>query len=226
MDKKAILIGASGSVGSSLLLQLLACKHYSSVLALVRKELRMHHPKLKQVIVDFDRINDYHAEIKGDVVFSCLGTTKGQTPDQEQYRKIDYQYPLDVGSIAQVNGARSFHLISSIGADKNSKVFYTRTKGEVERDLKAIPFQNIHIYRPSLLDGTRPQKRLVEGVFNAVMTLVNPVLIGGLRKYRSIKVETVARAMIRESLDDKRGIFIHESDQIERLGSMEEAPFK
>lgn len=222
MEKKAILIGASGSVGSSLLLQLLACKQYSTVLVLVRKELRMQHPKLKQLIVNFDRINDYHAEITGEVVFCCLGTTKSQTPDQQQYRKIDYQYPLDVGSIAQANGAESFHLISSIGADKESKVFYTRTKGEVERDLKAIPFRSIHIYRPSLLDGTRQQKRILEGAINAVMSLVNPILIGGLRKYRSIKVETVARAMVRQSLDDKRGIFTHESDQIERLGAAHE----
>lgn len=226
MEKKAILVGASGSVGSSLLLQLLACKEYSGVLIIVRKELRMHHPKLTQLVADFDRLSDYAAEIKGDVVFSSLGTTKKQTPDEQRYRKIDYQYPLDVAWIAQTNGAESYHLVSSIGADKNSKVFYTRTKGEVERDLKAVPFKSIHIYRPSILDGIRQETRMLEGVINAMMHLINPLLIGGLRKYRSIKVETVARAMIRESLDNKRGIFIHESNKIQQIGAAAETPYK
>lgn len=226
MEKKAILVGASGSVGNSLLLQLLACKQYSSVLILVRKELRMQHPKLTQLVIDFDQINQYAPEIKGDMVFCCLGTTKSQTPDQQQYRKIDYQYPLDVAWIAQTNGAESYHLVSSIGANKDSSTFYTRTKGEVERDLKAVPFKSIHIYRPSLLDGPRKNKRVLEGISNAVMYLVNPLLFGGLKKYRSIKVETVAKAMIKESLNDKRGVFIHESDEIEKLSDEGNIPYK
>ncbi|HEY0177398.1 MAG TPA: oxidoreductase [Pedobacter sp.] len=224
MEKKAILAGASGSVGSSLLLQLLACKQYSHVLVLVRKELRMQHPKLKQLVIDFDRLSDYSSEITGDVVFCCLGTTKSQTPDQQQYRKIDYQYPLDIAWIAQVNGAESYHLISSIGANKDSSAFYIRTKGELERDLKAVPFKNIHIYRPSLLDGARQQRRLLEESINAVMYFLNPLLVGGLKKYRSIKVETIAAAMIKQSLNDDRGIFIYESDQIARLGTEEKLP--
>lgn len=225
MEKKAILVGASGSVGNSLLLQLLACKEYSAVLIIVRKELRMQHPKLTQLIIDFDKLSDHAAEIRGDAVFCCLGTTKSKTPNQEQYRKIDYQYPLDVAWIAQTNGAESYHLVSSIGADKNSKVFYTRTKGEVESDLKAVPFKSIHIYRPSALDGPRQETRVLEGVVSAVMYVINPLLIGRLRKYRSIKVETVARAMVRQSLDDQRGVFIHESDKIQQLGAAE-SPYK
>lgn len=217
MERKAILVGASGSIGSSLLIQLLESPAYSSVLVLVRKDLSLQHPKLKQLVIEFDQMSNYAAEIKGDAVFCCLGTTKSKTPDEQEYRKIDYQYPLDVGVIAQANGAESYHLVSSIGANKNSSVFYTRTKGEVERDLKAIPFQNIHIYRPSILDGKRKDKRMMEGILNAVMRLINPLLVGGLKKYRSIKVENVAKAMLKQSLVDKRGIFIHQSDQIQQL---------
>lgn len=218
MGKRAILLGASGSVGSNLLQQLLVNDNYTQVLALVRKELKIEHPKLKQLILNFDELNKYTAEITGDVVFCCLGTTKKQTPDEKQYYKIDYLYPLDVAWIAQTNGAESYHLISSIGANKNSSVFYTRTKGEAECDLKAVPFKSIHIYRPSILDGERKESRPMEGIMNAVMHVINPLLVGSWRKYRSIKVSTVAKAMVRQSMVDKREIFIYESDQIQALG--------
>lgn len=218
MKTKAIIVGASGSIGSSVLQQLLVNDEYTEILVLVRKNLNIQHPKLKQLVLNFDEINKYAAQITGDVVFSCLGTTKSQTPDEAEYKKIDYQYPLDVAWIAQTNGAKSYHLISSIGADKNSSTFYIRTKGEVERDLKAVPFESIHIYRPSLLDGERKQKRTLEKISNAIMHLVNPLLFGGLKKYRSIKVETVARAMIRNAKTTQKGVFVYESDQIQELG--------
>ena len=215
---KAIIVGASGSIGNSVLKKLLSNDIYSEVLVLVRKDLGIQHPKLKQLILNFDDINKYAAQITGDVVFSCLGTTKSQTPDEAEYKKIDYQYPLDVAWIAQTNGAKSYHLISSIGADKNSSTFYIRTKGEVERDLKAVPFESIHIYRPSLLDGERKQKRTLEKISITVMHLINPLLFGGLKKYRSIKVDTVASAMIKNSMTAHKGVFVYESDQIQEIG--------
>lgn len=218
MGKKAILLGASGSIGSHLLQQLLDSDQYSQVLILVRKTPGLHHPKLKELILNFDELSKYSHELRGDVVFCCLGTTKSKTPDKKEYRKIDYQYPLDVAWIAQTNGAESYHLVSSIGANKDSSVFYSRTKGEVERDLKAVPFKNIHIYRPSALDGERKEKRIAETILNAVMKVINPLLSGKFKKYRSIKTSTVARAMLRQSLSDEKDIFIHESDQIQQLG--------
>ena len=224
MMKKAILLGATGAIGNILLLQLLENKSYSSVLTVGRKELRMHHPKLTQLVINFDELDNYSAQITGDVVFCCLGTTKSQTPDPQQYRKIDYQYPLDVARTALKNGAESYHLVSSIGADKNSSTFYIKTKGEVEEDLKAIPFKNIHIYRPSMLDTERKDKRFIEGTANVLMHVINPILVGGLKKYRSIKVETVAKVMLKLSLDDKAGIFTHESDEIQELVSEEINP--
>jgi uncharacterized protein YbjT (DUF2867 family) len=223
MKIKAILAGASGSIGSSLLQQLLESDAYSEVLVLVRKDLGIIHPKLKQLILNFKDINKYTAQINGDVVFCCLGTTKKNTPDEDDYKKIDYQYPLDLAWIAQVNGATGYHMISSIGADKDSAVFYTRTKGEVERDLKAVPFKSLHIYRPSLLNGKRKEKRLAEKVLNSIMWLLNPLLFGRLKKYRSIKVETVACAMLRLALKDDHGVWIHESDAIQEAGSFNKA---
>jgi uncharacterized protein YbjT (DUF2867 family) len=220
MGKKAIIAGASGSIGNSLVKQLLTNETYTEVLVLVRRDLGIKHPKLQQLVLNFEEINNYAAQITGDVVFCCLGTTKSQTPDQGEYRKIDYQYPLDIAWIAQTNGARSYHLISAIGADKNSSTFYIRTKGEVERDLKAVPFESIHIYRPSLLDGERKQHRILEKISNVVMRVINPLLFGGLKKYRSIRVSTVARAMILNSMEEKKGVFVYESDRIQKTGAM------
>lgn len=199
--------------------QLLDSPEYESVLVIVRKKLNLEHLKLRQLVVDFERLNDYAAEMMGDVVFCCLGTTKSKTPDLAAYRTIDYLYPLDAAAITQANGATQYHLISSMGANPKSSIFYSRTKGETERDLQSIPFKSIHIYRPSLLDGERKEHRSAEGFMIGAMRVLNPILIGGLRKYRSIKIENVALAMLKVSLKDTEGVFIYPSDQIEEIAT-------
>lgn len=219
MEKKAVLLGASGLIGESLLEQLLSDIHYKEVLAVGRKKLERQHPKLKQLVVDFDKLNDYASEIQGDVIFCCLGTTKSKTPDQVQYKKIDYQYPLNAAAIAQINGIEQYHLVSALGANPSSSIFYTKTKGEVERDLKALPFKSIHIYQPSLLVGERKENRNMEGMMTVVMQVLNPLLFSGLRKYRSIKIEKVARAMLKKSLEDATGTFVYPSDKIEEISN-------
>jgi uncharacterized protein YbjT (DUF2867 family) len=215
---EAIIAGATGLIGNNLLHQLLDHPDYTKVTVIVRKEIPMQHAKLEQLVVDFDHLDNHQEHIKGDVVFCALGTTKSKTPDQEQYRKIDYQYPLDIAFIAQQNGASQYHLVSALGASEKSSIFYSRLKGEVERDLKSIPFKAVHIYRPSLLDGERKEHRSAEGIMIGLMRILNPLLIGGLKKYRSIKIEKVASAMLKQSLKPLDGIFIYDSDEIERLG--------
>jgi uncharacterized protein YbjT (DUF2867 family) len=214
---EAIIAGATGLIGNNLLHQLLDHPDYTKVTVIVRKEIPMQHAKLEQLVVDFDHLDNHQEHIKGDVVFCALGTTKSKTPDQEQYRKIDYQYPLDIAFIAQQNGASQYHLVSALGASEKSSIFYSRLKGEVERDLKSIPFKAIHIYRPSLLDGERKEHRSAEGIMIGLMRVLNPLLIGGLKKYRSIKIEKVASAMLKQSLKPLDGIFIYDSDEIEQL---------
>lgn len=218
MKMKAIILGASGLIGSNLLGLLLADEHYKEVLAVVRHKLNLEHPKLTQLEVDFDHLYDYVRVFSGDVVFCCLGTTKNKTPDQAEYRKIDYQYPIDAGWIAFTNGAKQYHLISALGADPNSSIFYSKLKGEVERDLQAIPFKSIYIYQPSLLVGDRQERRASEKIMAKVMQFLNPLMVGGLKKYRSIHAATVARAMLQQSLNSERGRFILPSDEIQQIG--------
>ncbi|SDL01260.1 Uncharacterized conserved protein YbjT, contains NAD(P)-binding and DUF2867 domains [Pedobacter sp. ok626] len=214
---EAIVAGATGLIGSSLLQQLLDHPDYTMVTAIVRKEIPLQHPKLRQVVIDFDQLENHQEHLKGDVVFCALGTTKSKTPDKDQYRKIDYQYPLDIAFIAQQNGVSQYHLVSALGANQDSAIFYSKLKGEVERDLKTIPFKAIHIYRPSLLVGDRKERRSGEGIMIGLMRVLNPLLIAGLKKYRSIKIEKVASAMLKQSLKPLTGIFTYDSDQIEEL---------
>lgn len=219
MSKKAILLGATGLIGADLLNKLIADPHYAEVLAISRKAIHINNPKLKQLVVDFDDIDKHAPELFADDVFCCIGTTAKKTPDKTLYKKIDYQYPLDVAKIAFKNGATSYHLVSAMGADVKSSFFYNRTKGEVERDLQRVGYNNLHIYRPSLLDGPRKESRLAEDLMNGLMRWINPLLVGALKKYRSIKTETVASAMRNQANKDLKGIYIYASDEIEKLGS-------
>ncbi len=218
MNKKAILLGASGLTGNHLLQQLLNSDQYDQVLVVVRQPLKHQHPKLKQLVVDFNQLQKYAPEIQGDVVFCCLGTTKKKTPDKAQYKKIDYQYPIDVAWMAYNNGATAYHFVSSMGADPNSSIFYSKIKGEAESTLKTIPFKALHLYRPALLEGNRTEERTGEELMIKIMHLLNPLLVGPLKKYRSIKIETVATAMYHKSIEELHGIFVYPSDEISRIG--------
>ena len=217
MSKKAILIGATGLIGQNLLTKLLADENYSEILVISRKALALEHIKLTQLIITFDVLANHASEITGDVVFCCLGTTIKKTPDLVAYRKIDYQYPLDVANIAFANGAKQYHLVSAMGADVKSRLFYSRTKGEVERALQKIPFQAIHIYRPALLDGDRKEERSAENRMIGLFKLINPLLIGTLKKYRSIKIEKVADAMLIKGKSIENGVYIYSSDEIAEI---------
>jgi len=217
VGNKAIVAGASGLIGSSLLNILLDQPGYDEVLILVRKELALRHSKLTQAIVNFDKVNDYSDLITGAAIFCCLGSTRKKTPDLNLYRRIDHDYPIELAKIAALNGVRQYHLVSALGADASSSNFYTKMKGETEDDIRNIGLKSLHIYRPSLLTGDRREHRFAEKVFVAAMKLINPLLIGGLKKYRSIPATTVAMAMYKQSLKNEEGVFIYPSDQIKQL---------
>ncbi|MGI4751092.1 MAG: hypothetical protein ACRYFB_10675 [Janthinobacterium lividum] len=217
MQYKVVIAGASGLIGNLLLKQLLYHPDFSEVLVLVRNHLPVQHKKLKQLIVDFDHLEDYKAEINGHAIFCCLGTTRHKTPDLNLYRKIDQDYPVALAKIGVKNSMQQFHFISSIGANINSATFYTKLKGETEQDLKKVSFTSLFIYQPSLLTGVRKEKRFAERVATYIMKWANPFLIGRLKKYRSIPAAVVATAILNQSLKNNAGVFTYPSDQIKQL---------
>ncbi len=215
--RKAVIAGASGLIGSQLLSIILQRTDYHEVLALVRKELPLSNKKLVQLIVDFDNLKNHANDINADVVFCCLGSTRKKTPDLGEYRKIDHDYPLALAEIANTNNIPQYHIISAIGADAASSNFYSKMKGETEADLLALNLQCLHIWQPSLLTGGRKEFRLGEVIATALMKIIDPLLIGGLKKYKSIAANTVAMAMYNTSLIREEGVFVHPSNHIERL---------
>lgn len=214
---EAILLGASGLIGGELLKLLLADPNYSKVKIIVRKKLPVTNEKLEQIIADFSTVEANKEKLQADVVFSCLGSTKKKTPDLKEYYQIDHDYPLLVAKLTKDQGVKSFHIISSLGANSSSSGFYLRMKGETEDDIAKIGFKSFHIYRPSLLTGDRKEKRIVENVGEIIMKVIDPLLFGSLKKYRSISGKTVASAMHKQSLVDSTGKFIYPSDKIKEL---------
>jgi uncharacterized protein YbjT (DUF2867 family) len=208
MAGKAILTGATGLIGSQLLDILLAGDAYDEVLILVRKKLNVSNKKLTQLVIDFDQMENYRSSITGDAVFSCLGSTQKKTPDRAIYYKIDHDYPLRLAQMAQTNGIRQFHLVSSVGANPKSGTFYIKMKGETERDISALNIQSIYLYEPSMLTGRKEEKRLGEIFFEGLFKIINPLLNGKWKKYRSVSGAAVARAMYDQSLKNEPGKWI------------------
>jgi uncharacterized protein YbjT (DUF2867 family) len=217
MAFKAVIAGASGLIGSNLVNILLEAQQYDEVLVLVRKELPIQHKKLVQLIINFDELDKHAVAIKGHAVFCCLGTTKAQTPDKEQYWKIDHDYPLQLAQLAKQYGVEQFHVVTAIGANKNSSTFYLKLKGELENELKKLGLKTLHIYQPSMLIGKRERSRFLEKLATGIFKVIDPLLIGGLKKYRSIKGTTVASAMFKKSLESATGTYIYTSDKIHTI---------
>lgn len=194
--KKAIIFGASGFIGSHLVRDLLANPDYEQVTVVVRKPLPIHHPKLKTLIGDFNTLPSLKSEITADEVFLTLGTTTKHTPNREEYYRIDHDYPVLAAKLAQENGATSVFVVTAVGANKDSNMFYIRTKGEVERDIQALGFKHTHIFQPSMIVGQREEKRAMEKALINVWKVVDSVFVGPLERYKGIDGKDIARAMM------------------------------
>ena len=216
--RTALVVGASGLIGSHLMRLLLADPVYSRVTALVRKPLGLHHLKLTECIVDFDQLERHCDAVQGEDVFCCLGTTIKAAGSREAFRRVDFTYVAQTAALSNKNGSHQFLLISSLGADAHSRIFYNRVKGEVEQAVSRLPFEAVKIFRPSLLLGERKESRAGESFATVLMKAVSIILIGKLRKYRGIEAQTVAKAMIRAAKEQRQGFEAIESDQIEMAG--------
>jgi uncharacterized protein YbjT (DUF2867 family) len=215
----ALIAGATGLVGRNCLADLLREPTYDRVVALVRRPLPHEDPKLEQRIVDFDALGTAGSEIpEARDVFCCLGTTMRQAGSEAAFRRVDYTYVVSLAGLALGHGARQFLLVSSLGADPRSRIFYSRVKGETEAAIMALPFEGRQIFRPSILVGERAEHRPGEHTGIAVMGAMSFALVGPLRRFRPIQAATVARAMVRVARDAPRGVNVFPSNEIERLG--------
>ncbi len=210
--KTAIVIGATGLVGSALVDLLIRDSRFNRVLVFSRRSIGRSSAKLEEQIIDFDRPESWKDLVKGDVLFSCLGTTLKQAGGKEKQYKIDYTYQYQFAEAASKNGVPCYVLVSAPGADPDSSLFYNRIKGELERDVKQLHFQEVHFLQPSLLHGQRDQERFGEKLGYQVLKGLNA--IGLFKKYRAIDGNTVARAMINASLSQKEGVHLHVLDEI------------
>ncbi len=218
--KTALLAGASGLVGNELLHILLESPHYEAVKTIGRRHLDIKHPKLEQVIVDFDRLENCQHKLGADDVYCCLGTTIKAAGSQQAFRKVDFEYPAKLAQLTLAQDARKFLVISALGADSSSKVFYSRTKGHLEDALKETGFPALHIFQPSLLLGDRKEFRLGEKAAILLSPLYSPLLVGRLKKYKPISARRVAVAMHHAAQDVSIGTYTHSSYRIFTLSRM------
>jgi uncharacterized protein YbjT (DUF2867 family) len=212
-SKTALLAGATGLIGAQLMDALLASDYYREVRILVRRPLLKKHPRLTEIVFDFDHPDP--GRVQADDVFCCLGTTMKKAGSKEAFFTVDYEYPMLIARLSRQNGARCFVIVTSMGADPESMFFYNRVKGEVEEDLREFDFERLHYVRPSLLLGHRQEKRLGEKTGEILMRILNPLMVGPLRKFRAIDSAKVARAMLALAQQPDKGVHIHFSDELQ-----------
>ena len=208
--KTALIVGATGLIGNTLAHLLVESSAYERVQVLTRKPLGWQHPRLQEIPFDFDHPNGLL--VRADDIFCCLGTTIQKAGSKEAFRQVDYQYPLDIARLGLENGATRFALISSMGANASSAIFYNRVKGEVERDLAALNYPTLLLFRPSLLLGNRTETRLGERISGGFMRLFAPLIPA---KYRAIEAGKVANAMLTTAQQPRTGTSILESDELQ-----------
>ena len=218
--KAALLVGASGLVGGHCLQFLLEEPSYARVTMLVRKPLSITHEKLVQHIIDFDELTTLGELFAVDDVFCCLGTTIRKAGTQEAFRKVDFDYPVKIAALSQHCGANKFLLVSSLGADPHSRIFYNRVKGDVEEAIQKISFKAFHVFRPSLLLGKRKEHRTGEKVAAVAMSALDHAMIGPLRKYRAILARDVAKVMVGAAQMNLTGVNIFESQRIQEIADL------
>ncbi|MEE4379935.1 MAG: NAD-dependent epimerase/dehydratase family protein [Candidatus Competibacteraceae bacterium] len=197
MNNTAIVIGATGLVGSALVSQLANANHISKVITITRRPVKHFSPKVFNHVVDFDRLKDNASVLSGDYLFSCLGTTCKQAGSVDAQRKVDLDYQFTAAQLAAKNGVQHYLLVSSSGANEKSNNPYLKMKGELEKKIQSLPFERISIFQPSLLVGDRTDFRLGEMLGKRVLPVL--CVFPGLRRYRPIHGEQVAVKMIQVS---------------------------
>jgi uncharacterized protein YbjT (DUF2867 family) len=211
------LLGASGLVGGHLLRILAADPSYAQGILLTRRGLGLEGGRIREATVDFDRPESFRSLLAVDDVFCCLGTTIKKAGSEAAFHKVDCDIPVAVGREARTSGVGQFLIVTAVGADPKSRVFYSRVKGEVEATLRALDFhRGLKIFHPSLIVGEREESRPADRFAKVLLQAARPLLAGSLARYRAIEAGQVARAMHRVALEEpaKSGVEIYEGHRL------------
>jgi uncharacterized protein YbjT (DUF2867 family) len=220
-QKTALLFGATGLVGGYCLEYLLAADTYQKVRIFGRRTVNIEHPKLEQHKVDFKNLEEVSELISGNDLFCCIGTTIKKAGSEEAFRRVDYTFAHKIAELGVKNKVNQFLLISSVGADKDSLFFYNQVKGELEDEVKLMPYWAIHIFQPSILLGERNENRWGESIAQKIGKFVDDVTGGMLKKYKPVEAQAVAKAMVMAAQKTEKGIHYYPSHVLQDLADNE-----
>jgi len=217
--KTALIFGSSGLVGNELLNIINQNNNYNKIKLFVRSKTNSNDQKIEIIQTDFNNLEKHKDSMVGDDCFFCIGTTRKDTPDKNEYRRVEYNIPVDIAKIAKSNSVKSFVYVSSLGANPNSPGSYLKNKGQVEEELNKINFPKLAVIRPSILLGNRKVFRLGERIGIFAMKALSIFFLGSLKKYKPIEAQNVAKAMvaIAQNHDQKK---VFESNELSEIGSV------
>ncbi len=210
----ALVAGSTGLIGRHLIEQLILDARYKKIKCLTRRPLSLNDDKLEIIETEGGNLIEIADLLEADDVFCCLGTTIKKAKTKEAFKKIDFDYPLSLARVTLANGASQFHLISALGANSSSGVFYNRVKGEIEEAIAALGFKTFHVYRPSLLLGPRKEERSGEDAAKLFFKLFGFLIP---KKFKAIDAAKVARAMVAMAKREAEGNFVHESKSMQQF---------
>ena len=216
-QRTAIVAGATGLVGRHLAEELLNNEQYRQVTVFSRQAIDIHHQKLQQLIVDFDNLNHQQLPAMADDVYCALGTTIKKAGSKAAFYKVDHDYVINLAGFAASVNAKRFLVVSAMGADAKSHIFYNRVKGEMEADISVMAIPEIHIFRPSLIIGKRKEFRFGEYLARKIAGNLAFTFVGTLKKYRPIKASVIAKAMIIAAGNKKSGLNIYPSGLMQKM---------
>ena len=217
--KTALIFGSSGLIGNELLNIINQNNNYGKIKLFVRSKTNSNDPKIEIIQIDFNNLEKHKDSIVGDDCFFCIGTTRKDTPDKNEYRRVEYNIPVDIAKIAKSNLVKSFVYVSSLGANPSSSGSYLKNKGQVEEELNKINFPKLAVIRPSILLGNRKVLRLGERIGIFAMKALSIFFLGSLKKYKPIEAQIVAKAMLAIAQNHGQKIFF-ESNELSEIGSV------
>lgn len=220
MEKTAIVFGASGLIGELLVHKLLIDNRYQKIILIVRKSTNLKHEKLEEKIIDFNSFIENISSIQADEIYCCIGTTIKKAGSKEAFEAVDLEIPTKIAELAVKNNIQKLLIVSSLGANLHTSNFYLKTKAKMEHAVAKNPIETVIFFRPSVLLGSRKEIRFGELMAKILMPLVQLFLLGSLKKYRAIKGEVVAQAMINVANSDYEGLQYLESDEVQEKGKV------